>query len=92
MMEMFTVKMIMIDECGDEVVVDTFAINSELDSDYLEVWEGMKITKARERYPEAMGFYFEDSREFDSIVDDDVYTEVNGLKDARDEDIEWECD
>ena len=91
MMEMFTVKMVMFDECGSEVVVDTFAISSELDSDYLEVWEEMKIAKARQRYPEAMGFYFEDSRDLDSMVDDDVYSEVNGLKDARDEDIEWEC-
>ena len=82
----------MIDECGNEVVVDTFAISSELDSDYLEVWEEMKIEKARERYPEAMGFYFEDSRDLDSMVDDDVYSEVNGLKDARDDDEEWEDD
>ena len=92
MMEMFTVKMVMFDECGDEVVVDTFTISSELDADYLEVWEEMKIAKSRERYPEAMGFYFEDSRELDSMVDNDVYSEVNGLKDARDEDIERECD
>ena len=90
-MEMFTVKMVMFDECGDEVVVDTFSISSELDSDYLEVWEEMKIAKARERYPEAMGFYFEDSRNFDGMVDDDVYSEVNGLKDARDLSNEWEC-
>ena len=92
MMEMFTVKMVMIDELGNDVVIDTFAISSELDSDYLEVWEEMKIAKARQRYAEAMGFYFEDSRDLDSIVDDDVYTEVNGLKDARDLDIEYECD
>ena len=91
-MDMFTAKMIMIDECGSEIVVDTFSISSELDSDYLEVWEEMKIAKARERYPEAMGFYFEDSRELDSMVDDDVYTEVNGLKDDRDLDDEWERD
>ena len=89
-MEMFTVKMVMVDECGSEIVIDTFSISSELDSDYLEVWEEMKIAKARQRYPEAMGFYFEDSRDFDSMVDDDVYTEVNGLKDARDNDEEWE--
>ena len=89
-MGMFTVKMVMVDECGNEIVIDTFSISSELDADYLEVWEEMKISKARDRYPEAMGFYFEDSRNFDSMVDDDVYSEVNGLKDARDEDIERE--
>ena len=91
-MEMFTVKMVMIDELGNDVVIDTFAISSELDSDYLEVWEEMKVAKVRERYPEAMGFYFEDSRNLDSMVDDDVYSEINGLKDARDLDNEWECD
>ena len=91
-MEMFTVKMVMFDECGSEIVVDTFAISSELDADYLEVWEEMKIAKARERYPEAMGFYFEDSRDFNNMVDDDVYSEVNGLKDARDLDNEYCCD
>ena len=89
-MEMFTIKMVMVDECGSEIVIDTFSISSELDSDYLDVWEEMKVAKARQRYPEAMGFYFEDSRDFDSMVDDDVYTEVNGLKDARDDDEEWE--
>ena len=91
MLEMFTVKMVMVDECGDEVVVDTFAISSELDEDYLEVWEGMKMEKARERYPEARGFYFEDSRDIQSMVDTDVNSELNGLKDTRDEDEDpWE--
>ena len=91
MLEMFTVKMVMIDECGDEVVVDTFVLSSELDSDYIEVWEEMKIAKARERFPEACGFYFEDSRDIQNVVDVDVDAELNGLKDSRDEDIEWEC-
>ena len=89
-MEMFTVKMVMVDECGGEIVIDTFSISSELDSDYLAVWEEMKIAKARQRYPEAMGFYFEDSKDLDNMVDNDVYAEVNGLKDARDNDEEWE--
>lgn len=89
-MEMFTVKMVMIDECGDEVVVNTFGISSELDTDYLEVWECMKMDEARQRYPEAIGFYFEDSRDVNSMADDDVYSEINGLKDARDNDEEWE--
>ena len=89
---MFSVKMIMVDECGDEFVVDTFSINDDLDEDYMEVWESMKIEKARQRYPEAQRFYFEDSRELDSMVDDDVYSEVNGLKDDRDLDDEWERD
>ena len=92
MLEMFTVKMVMFDECGDESVIDTFAISSELDPDYIEVWEEMKIAKARERYPEACGFYFVDSRDVQNAVDTDVDSELNGLKDFRDEDVEWECD
>ena len=54
----------MIDECGDEVVVDTFSVGDDLDEDYMEVWEDMKIEKAKERFPEARGFYFENSRDY----------------------------
>ena len=89
-MEMFTIKMVMFDECGNEIVIDTFAISSELDADYLEVWEEMKVAKARERYPEAMGFYFEDSRNLDEVVSNDVDSELNELIDARDLECEWE--
>ena len=81
---MFSVKMIMIDECGDEVVVDTFSINDELDEDYVEVWESMKIEKARQRYPEAQRFYFEDSRDLQRLIDE----EVNGLREDDDDDID----
>ena len=88
-MEMFTVKMVMVDELGCDVIVDTFTISSELDSDYIEVWEEMKIAKARERYPEARGFYFEDSRDIQNTVDADVNAELNGLKDSRDDDVEY---
>ena len=83
---MFSVKMIMVDECGDEVVVDTFSINDGLDEDYLEVWESMKIEKARERYPEARGFYFEDLRAMQKLIN----AEINGWREDDDDDIdEW---
>ena len=83
---MFSVKMIMVDECGDEVVVDTFSINDELDEDYMEVWESMKIEKARQRYPEARRFYFEDSRNMQRLID----VEINGWREEDDDDInEW---
>ena len=85
---MFTVKMIMIDECGDEVVVDTFNINDELDEDYMEVWESMKIEKARQRYPEAQRFYFEDSRAMQRLINE----EINGWREEYDDDIEIEDD
>ena len=84
---MFSVKMIMIDECGDEVVVDTFSINDELDEDYVEVWESMKIEKAKQRYPEAQGFYFEDSRDLQRLIN----AEVDGFREDDDDDVdEWE--
>ena len=51
--------LIMVDECGYEVKVDTYQIGNELDDDYIELWKSIKIEKARERYPEAQRFYFE---------------------------------
>ena len=74
----------MIDECGDEVVVDTFSINDELDEDYMEVWESMKIEKARQRYPEAQRFYFEDSRNMQRLIN----AEINGWREEDDEEID----
>ena len=83
---MFTVKMVMIDECGDETVIDTFKVGNELDEDYIEVWESMKIEKARKRFPEAQRFYFEDSREIQRLIDD----EISGFREDDDDDIdEW---
>ena len=49
----------MVDECGDEVKVDSYHIGDELDDDYIELWKSIKIETARERYPEAQRFYFE---------------------------------
>ena len=77
----------MVDECGDEVVVDTFNINDELDEDYVEVWESMKIEKAKQRYPEAQGFYFENSRDLQRLIN----AELNGFREEDDDDVdEWE--
>ena len=52
--------LLMVDECGDEWEVDRYTIGDDLDEDYLAMWKSMKIDKARERYPEARNFYFED--------------------------------
>lgn len=52
--------LIMVDECGDEVVVDTYKIGDDLDEFYIELWKATKIEDAREQYPEARRFYFED--------------------------------
>ena len=62
--------LVMIDECGDEIEVDRFTIGDELDEDYLEVWKSMKIAKAREEYEEARGFYFEDRRNWNSMINE----------------------
>ena len=51
--------LIMVDECGDEVKVETFNVGNDLDEDYMELWKDRKIEKARENYPEAQRFYFE---------------------------------
>lgn len=77
----------MIDECGDEVVVDTFNVGDELDEDYMEMWEDMKIEKARERFPEAQRFYFENSRDMQRLIN----AELNGWREDDDDEIdEWE--
>ena len=49
----------MVDECGDEVKVETFNVGNDLDEDYMELWKDRKIEKARANYPEAQRFYFE---------------------------------
>lgn len=60
--------LIMVDECGNEVEVDRYRIGNELDEDYLEVWKQMKIDKYKDRYPEARVFYFEDRRNWMSLI------------------------
>lgn len=34
--------LIMVDECGDEVKVETFNVGNELDEDYMELWKDRK--------------------------------------------------
>ena len=60
--------LIMIDECGDEVEVNRYRIGDELDDDYLKLWKQMKIDDARDKYPEARSFYFEDRRNWMSLI------------------------
>lgn len=60
--------LIMIDELGDEVEIDRFQVGNDLDEDYIELWKDMKIAKAREEYPEAQSFYFEDRRNWGSMI------------------------
>ena len=60
--------LIMIDELGDEVEVARFTLQLDLDEDELGVWKSRKIQKATEQYPEALGFYWEDRRNWDSLI------------------------
>lgn len=60
--------LIMIDECGDEVEVNRYNVGDDLDDDYMELWKDKKISDARENYPEARGFYFEDRRAWNSMI------------------------
>ncbi len=60
--------LIMVDECGDEIEVARFTIGDELDEDYIELWKTMKIAKYAEQYEEARGFYFEDRRNWNSMI------------------------
>lgn len=60
--------LIMVDECGDEVEVERFTIGNDLDEDYIELWKETKISKYEEQYPEARYFYFEDRRNWNSMI------------------------
>lgn len=65
--------LIMVDECGDEVEVARYTIGDELDEDYIELWQDKKISDAREEYPEAQRFYFEDRRDWNR----QIYSMIN---------------
>lgn len=54
--------LIMIDECGDEVVHSHYRLSGLLDADEEQIWKERKVEKAWEDYPEARGFYWEDRR------------------------------
>ena len=56
-------KLIMLDECGDETVVETYNVRDDLDETFMDVWEDKTIEDVAKEYPEACGFYFEKSEE-----------------------------
>ena len=56
-------KLIMLDESGDETVVETYNVRDNLDETFMDVWEDKTIEDVAEEYPEACGFYFEKSEE-----------------------------
>ena len=65
--------LIMVDELGDEVEVARYTIGDELDEDYIELWQDKKISDAKEEYPEAQRFYFEDRRDWNR----QIYSMIN---------------
>lgn len=64
--------LIMIDELGDEIELEQYSLSLDLDDDELEVWQERKRAKARERFPEAQGFYFEDRRHWNRLILQDI--------------------
>ena len=61
-------KLIMIDECGDEVECETFNLSLLTDEDEIEVWKSIKEAKYAEEYPEARGFYWEDRSQWNRAI------------------------
>lgn len=60
--------LIMVNECGEEVEVETFNLGDDLDEDYIELWKNMKRSYYEEQYPEARGFYFENRSKWNSAI------------------------
>lgn len=67
-MEKYNMILVMIDECGEEREIAHYNLSLELDDDELDIWQSRKIDKAIEEYPEARGFYFEDRRQWGSMI------------------------
>ena len=64
----YNMILIMVDECGDEIVIGRFNLSGMIDDDEIELWQERKIRKAMENYPEARYFYFEDRRQWNDII------------------------
>lgn len=52
--------LILVDECGDEVVAEVYDLHLDLDPDELDIWQERKARKLLEEYPEARSAYWED--------------------------------
>lgn len=79
--------LILVNECGEEIEYDRYNIGDDLDEDYLEMWKSMKIEKAREEYPEARGFYFEDRRSWNRMINTMILDD-EGYDPWEDEEVE----
>lgn len=56
-------RLILIDECGDEIEAGRFLIPSEMDEDAVWFWQMQKKAELLERYTEARGAYWEHTGE-----------------------------
>lgn len=60
--------LIMVDECGDEVEVARYNLSGLLDEDEVDIWKDRKIAQVMDEYPEARGFYWEDRRQWNALI------------------------
>lgn len=65
---MLDLRLVMIDELGDEMEIDSFLLPDGLDDFALDLWKTVKEEEARERFPEASGFYFENRSEWNRLI------------------------
>lgn len=65
---MATFKLIMIDECGDEIECETFNLSLLTDEDEIAIWQSIKEAQYAEQYPEAQSFYWEDRSQWNSAI------------------------
>lgn len=78
--------LIMIDECGSEIEYARYRVGQFIeDEDEFEIWKERKIAKAWNEYPEARGFYWEDRRDWNHLINMMIH-------DAWDDDFEDEED
>ena len=79
--------LIMVDECGEETELERFRLGLDLDEDELDIWKTRKLDRAREAFPEARGFFFEDRRGWDAEIAHMIAEDFGGGRwDDEDED------
>ena len=62
-------KLIMLDESGNETIVETYNVRNDINKTFMDVWEDKTIEAVAKEHPEACGFYFEKSRDIQSMID-----------------------
>lgn len=70
---MLELRLVMVDELGDEWGVRTYRLPDGLDELALDLWKSAKEEEAREEYPEAQGFYFENLTEWNAMINESIW-------------------